>query len=58
MKSVQVIVRGDGKPLIPENGTHGLAMIARKVAFAFRIMAQSSEPKQIESRGYHDQGSD
>jgi hypothetical protein len=40
-----------GKPLIPENGTHDLAMIARKVAFAFRIMAQSSEPKQIEDSG-------
>ena len=47
-KSVQAIVGGDGKQLIPD-GEHDLAMIARKVAFAFRIMAQSNEPKQIES---------
>ena len=46
-KSVRAIVGGDGKPLIPENGTHDLAMIARKVAFAFRLLAQE-KAEQIE----------
>ena len=49
-KPVQAIVGGDGKQLIPD-GEHDLAMIARKVAFAFRIMAQSNEPKAIEDSG-------
>ena len=37
-----------GRPIQIDDGEHDLAMIARKVAFAFRIMAQRAEAEQIE----------
>ena len=48
---LHAVAGAGGVPSPPEDGGHDLAMIARKVAFAFRIMAQNAEPKQIEDAG-------
>jgi len=46
-KPIQAHSDADGKPLIPEDSTQGLAMLARKVALAFRLAATEKEPAQL-----------
>lgn len=50
-KPIQAHSDADGKPLIPDDGQQGLAMLARKVALAFRLAAmdkEQAEPLEIE----------
>jgi hypothetical protein len=48
---LHAVANADAAPGRLEKSEQSLAMIARKVAFAFRIAAQGAEAKQIEDAG-------